>query len=76
MTAKVRMRAPLSLLPLRLDNVEFVAGGRRIIKGVSTTILRGPRTMLLGPNGAGKSVLLRLCHAQWPSCRVRRVLSR
>ena len=56
------MRAPLSLLPLRLDNVEFVAGGRRIIKGVSTTILRGPRTILLGPNGAGKSVLLRLIH--------------
>jgi len=54
--------APLSLLPLRLDNVEFAAGGHRIIKGVSTTILRGPRTILLGPNGAGKSVFLRLIH--------------
>jgi tungstate transport system ATP-binding protein len=62
MTAENRVRAPLSLLPLRLDNVEFVAGGRRIIKDVSTTILRGPRTILLGPNGAGKSVLLRLIH--------------
>ena len=56
------MRAPVSLLPLRLDDVEFQAGGRRIIKGVSVTIKRGPRTILLGPNGAGKSVLLRLCH--------------
>ena len=56
------MRAPVSLLPLRLDDVAFHAGGRRIIKGVSVTIERGPRTILLGPNGAGKSVLLRLCH--------------
>jgi tungstate transport system ATP-binding protein len=56
------MRAPVSLLPLQLDEVMFQAGSRRIIKGVSVTIERGPRTILLGPNGAGKSVLLRLCH--------------
>jgi len=57
-----RMRAPVSLLPLRLDDVTFQAGSHRIISGVSATIQRGPRTILLGPNGAGKSVLLRLCH--------------
>ena len=62
MTIEAGMRAPLSLLPLRLDRVEFAAGGRRIIKGITTTLLRGPRTVVLGPNGAGKSVLLRLCH--------------
>jgi tungstate transport system ATP-binding protein len=62
MTAENQMRAPLSLLPLRLDGVEFVVGGRRIINGVSATIARGPRTIILGPNGAGKSVLLRLIH--------------
>jgi tungstate transport system ATP-binding protein len=62
MTVDADMRAPQSLLPLRLDGVTFVAGGRRIIEGISTTIRRGPRTVLLGPNGAGKSVLLRLCH--------------
>src|ERR1700681_186192 len=56
------MRAPLSLLPLRLDGVGFYAGGRRIIQGVSTALDAGPRTVILGPNGAGKSVLLRLCH--------------
>jgi len=56
------MRAPVSLLPLRLDDVTFQAGSRRIIDGVSVTIKHGPRTILLGPNGAGKSVLLRLCH--------------
>ena len=56
------MRAPLSLLPLRLNDVVFEIGGRRIIDGISLQIEAGPRTMILGPNGAGKSVLLRLCH--------------
>ena len=56
------MRAPLSLLPLVLDNVVFEAGPRRIIDGISLMLERGPRTIILGPNGAGKSVLLRLCH--------------
>ena len=56
------MRAPTSLLPLRLDDVQFDAASRRIIRGVSATIDPGPRTVILGPNGAGKSVLLRLCH--------------
>jgi len=62
MTLEPSMLAPVSLLPLRLDEVAFHAGSHRIIKGVSVTIDRGPRTILLGPNGAGKSVLLRLCH--------------
>jgi len=56
------MRAPAPLLPLRLDDVVFVAGSRRIIDGISVTLERGARTIILGPNGAGKSVLLRLCH--------------
>jgi len=56
------MRAPLSLLPLRLDGVVFEARGHRIIQGISATIESGSRTVILGPNGAGKSVLLRLCH--------------
>lgn len=56
------LRNPPSLLPLTLDRVVFAAGSRRIIRGVSTTLGAGPRTVILGPNGAGKSVLLRLCH--------------
>jgi tungstate transport system ATP-binding protein len=59
---RMPMRAPLSLLPLRLDDVVFDAGSRRIIHGLSATFDAGPRTVILGPNGAGKSVLLRLCH--------------
>jgi tungstate transport system ATP-binding protein len=56
------MHGPRSLLPLRLDEVVFEAGGRRIIDGVSLTLEAGVRTVIIGPNGAGKSVLLRLCH--------------
>jgi ABC-type nitrate/sulfonate/bicarbonate transport system ATPase subunit len=56
------MRAPLTLLPLRLEDVIFAVGGRRIIDGVSMTLTAATRTMIVGPNGAGKSVLLRLCH--------------
>jgi tungstate transport system ATP-binding protein len=56
------MRAPRSLLPLRLEDVVFAVGGRRVIDGVSLTLEPGSRTVIVGPNGAGKSVLLRLCH--------------
>jgi tungstate transport system ATP-binding protein len=56
------MRAPTSILPLRLHDVSFAAGGRTIIDGVSLELDAGPRTIVLGPNGAGKSVLMRLCH--------------
>jgi tungstate transport system ATP-binding protein len=50
------------MLPLILEEVSFMAGGRAIIDRVSCEIAAGPRTVILGPNGAGKSVLMRLCH--------------
>jgi tungstate transport system ATP-binding protein len=56
------MRAPVSLLPLRLRDVTFAVGERVIIDRLTATFEAGPRTMIVGPNGAGKSVLLRLCH--------------
>ena len=56
------MRAPGSLLPLRIEDVCFEAGGRRIIDRISLEIEAGPRSVILGPNGAGKSVLMRICH--------------
>ena len=62
MTAGEIVRAPRKMLPLRLDDVAFAVGARQIIRGVTTTIEAGSRTIILGPNGAGKSVLLRLCH--------------
>jgi tungstate transport system ATP-binding protein len=62
MSATAPMRAPSSLLPLRLEDVMFSVSDRRIIDGVTLTLAAGPRTVIVGPNGAGKSVLLRLCH--------------
>jgi tungstate transport system ATP-binding protein len=56
------VRAPLELLPLQLTDVVFTAGSQSIIRGITTRIESGARTIVLGPNGAGKSVLLRLCH--------------
>ena len=50
------------MLPLKLENLGFAAGGREIIKSISCEIAAGTRTVILGPNGAGKSVLMRLCH--------------
>jgi tungstate transport system ATP-binding protein len=51
-----------ALLPLRLDDVGFAAGGRVILERISVEIASGPRTIILGANGAGKSVLMRICH--------------
>ena len=50
------------ILPLRLEEVTFVAGGRTIIERLSLDIEAGPSTIILGANGAGKSVLMRLMH--------------
>ena len=51
-----------SILPLRLADVSFAAGGRTIIDRVSVDLVAGPSTIVLGANGAGKSVLMRLMH--------------
>jgi tungstate transport system ATP-binding protein len=51
-----------SILPLRLADVSFAAGGRTIIDRVSLDIEIGPSTIILGANGAGKSVLMRIMH--------------
>jgi len=56
------MSASNALLPLRLEEVSFSAGGRAIIDRVSIEIEAGPSTIILGANGAGKSVLMRLMH--------------
>lgn len=50
------------ILPLRVDDLSFVAGGRTIIDRISVEIAAGPSTIILGANGAGKSVLMRLMH--------------
>ena len=51
-----------SILPLRVRDICFDAGGKRLIERISFTVHAGPCLIILGPNGAGKSLLLRLCH--------------
>ena len=50
------------ILPLALEDMSFIAGGRTIIEPLSLAIEAGPSTIILGANGAGKSVLMRLMH--------------
>ena len=47
-------------LVAELDTVSKSFGGRTIVDGYSTTVLRGDRIGLIGPNGAGKTTLLKL----------------
>lgn len=54
------------LMPLHVDGLSYLAGGKQILADVSFEIGAAPRTVILGPNGAGKSVLLRLCHGLLP----------
>ncbi len=38
-------------IPLTVDDVSVVLGGRAVLSGVSTTLDRGDFTGLVGPNG-------------------------
>jgi len=51
--------ARASDLPIRLSDVEILAGGVTILDGISITFSAGAPTILIGPNGSGKTTLLR-----------------
>jgi tungstate transport system ATP-binding protein len=54
------MRAPITDLPLGLENVSLRAREVEIVSNLGLEIVAGAPTVLLGPNGSGKSTLLRL----------------
>ncbi|MGC4028970.1 MAG: ATP-binding cassette domain-containing protein [Steroidobacteraceae bacterium] len=56
----VQEAAESAQLVFEAENVAVRLGGREVIRGFSTRILRGERIGIVGPNGAGKSTLLRL----------------
>ncbi len=50
---------------VRIRDVRFGFGRRRIIDGVDIDIPRGKITTIMGPSGTGKTTLLRLIGGQW-----------
>src|SRR6478752_742644 len=54
------MRAPITDLPIVLEEVSFASGGVTILDRVSLAFASGAPAVLIGPNGAGKTTLLRL----------------
>ena len=61
-SAKIRMQEAnrSGVLVAEVENLSFSYDGKPIIKGLSTTIMRGDRIGIIGPNGSGKTTLLRL----------------
>ena len=54
------MRAPLTNLPILLDDVSFAVRNVTILDQVVLAVSPGAPTVVIGPNGAGKTTLLRL----------------
>ena len=45
---------------IEAKGVGFSYGGKQVLKGVNTTIMRGDKVGIVGPNGAGKTTLLQI----------------
>jgi tungstate transport system ATP-binding protein len=54
------MRAPVSDLPIVLEDVSVIARTVTILDHLALALVVGAPTLLIGPNGAGKTTLLRL----------------
>lgn len=50
---------------VKIRDLHFSFGSRKIIDGVDIDIPRGKVTTIMGPSGTGKTTLLRLIGAQW-----------
>ena len=54
------MRAPLTDLPIRIEDASVRAGALTILDRITLDLAAGPPTVLIGPNGSGKTTLIRL----------------
>ncbi|MBL3588276.1 MAG: ATP-binding cassette domain-containing protein [gamma proteobacterium endosymbiont of Lamellibrachia anaximandri] len=63
-TGQVRMQLQAGersgKLVVEVDDISYAWEGKPVIRGLSTTIMRGDRIGIIGPNGAGKTTLLNL----------------
>jgi ATP-binding cassette subfamily F protein uup len=53
-------------LVVEAKGASFRYGDRPVIRGLTTTIVRGDKVAIIGPNGSGKTTLLRLLLGQLP----------
>ena len=67
----MNMRAPVTDLPVILEDATIVAGAVTILDGLSLTLAAGAPTLLIGPNGSGKTTLLRAVMGLIPLTRGR-----
>ena len=65
------MRAPLTDLPVMLEEVSLLAREVTILDNVTLTLGAGAPTMLVGPNGSGKTSLMRVAMGLVPPTRGR-----
>lgn len=56
---------PKEDLIVRMQNVSFGFGDRKILNGIDLNIPRGKITTIMGPSGTGKTTALRLITGQW-----------
>jgi ATP-binding cassette subfamily F protein uup len=61
-TAKIQLQLAdrSGALVAEATDATFAYDGRTIVKGFSTTIMRGDRIGIIGPNGSGKTTLLKM----------------
>ena len=63
-TLEIQEAERSGMLVAALDDVSFLRGSRPIIRGLTTSVMRGDRIGIIGPNGSGKTTLLRLLLGQ------------
>jgi iron complex transport system ATP-binding protein len=51
---------------LRIEDLHCKAGGRPVIRGITTDFAPGVLHVIVGPNGSGKSTFLKAFSGEWP----------